>query len=132
VPVGSADTVAARITASDHHHVLGRSPELAHRRVARHAPVLQWQELHREVHAVEIAPRDRQIRGCSAPPESTTASNSARIFSGATVSTAQSVTPFRGGTCRRRHRYGTVTPSASILIDPAVDQPLLHLEIGIP
>src|SRR5258708_39941506 len=26
-----------------------------------HALVLQWQELHREVDAVEIAPRDRQV-----------------------------------------------------------------------
>src|SRR6266699_2630862 len=61
VPVGSADAVAARIPAPDHHHVLFARPELAHARVTRHALVLQWQKLHREVHAVEIAPRYRQV-----------------------------------------------------------------------
>src|SRR6266705_3083266 len=132
VPIGSADAVAARIPAADHHHVLAARPELAHARVARHALVLQWQELHREVHAVEIAPRDGQIP---------------RLLGAAGKHHGIEL----GDDFIRRHGFrrpvgdphswarladedtGTERhPFGFHLVDPAVDQPLLHLEIGYP
>src|SRR5712691_8599040 len=130
VPVGSADAVAARIPAAEHHHMLAARPEFAHPRVARHALVLQWQELHREVHAVEIAPRDGQFP---------------RLLGAAGKHHGIEL----GDDFLRRHRFrgpvGDPLSGARLadedtgtehhafrfhLIDPAVDQPLLHLEIG--
>src|SRR6185503_16712501 len=63
VAVGGADTVGAGVAAADDHHVLAARRELGHVAVTRHALVLQREEFHREVHAVQLAPRDRQVAG---------------------------------------------------------------------
>jgi hypothetical protein len=63
VAVGGADAVGAGVAAADDHHVLAGGPELRHAGIARHALVLQRQELHREVHAAQLAARDRQVPG---------------------------------------------------------------------
>ena len=58
-----ADAVAAGVAAADHDHVLagGEDRAVVEHVVARDAPVLLRQELHGEVHARELAARDRQI-----------------------------------------------------------------------
>ena len=61
VPVGGADAVGAGVAAADDDDVLA----VAHRSRTPLSPatrlVLQRQELHREVHAVELAPGHRQV-----------------------------------------------------------------------
>src|SRR5687767_1452137 len=59
--VRGADTVRAGVAAADDHHVLVRGPQVLHVLVARHALVLQRQEVHGEVHAVKLASGDRQV-----------------------------------------------------------------------
>ena len=63
LPEGGADAVRARVAAPDHHDVLvlGGDRDFLGDRVARHPPVLLRQEVHREVHSLQIAPLDRQI-----------------------------------------------------------------------
>src|SRR5882762_5367425 len=130
VPVGSTDAVAARIPAADHDHVLAARPELAHARIARHALVLQWQELHREVHAVEIAPWDRQIARLLCAAGKRHGVELGHHFLGregfggpiGDVFPGTSLADEDARTERHAFRFH--------LIDPAVDQPLLHLEIG--
>ena len=128
--VGGADAVRTRVAPADHHDVLVRRPEIRNALVTGDALVLQRQELHREVHAVEIAPGYRQV---------------ARLFGsarehhrlelrhqllrcngfGGPIGDAFSPTPLAdedAGAERHAFRFH--------LIDPAVDQPFFHLEIG--
>jgi hypothetical protein len=61
LPVGGADAVGAGIPAADHHHVLAGRVQLGHLGIAGDALVLQRQEVHRVVHALQLAPGDRQV-----------------------------------------------------------------------
>jgi hypothetical protein len=82
VAVAGAHAVAAGVAAADDDHVLAVGAQLALELVAGVDLVLLRQELHREVHAVELAARHRQVADCSEPPVSSTASNSACSCSG--------------------------------------------------
>jgi hypothetical protein len=59
--VRGADAVRAGVAAADDDHVPVRGPQVLDVLVARDALVLQRQEFHGEVHAREIAARDRQV-----------------------------------------------------------------------
>ena len=61
MPVGRADAIRAGITAADDHHMLAAGPELFDFAITRHPPVLQGKEIHREMHAIQLTARDRQI-----------------------------------------------------------------------
>src|SRR5205814_2359029 len=61
VTVARADAVAAGVAAADDDHVLAVGADLALDGAAGVDLVLLRQELHREVHAVEISPRYWQV-----------------------------------------------------------------------
>jgi len=63
--------------------------------------------------------------------ESTTASKSAINFSGAMVSVAQSATPFPARALPTKDTGTEHHAFSHHLVDPAVDQPLFHLEVGL-
>src|SRR5690606_16243571 len=65
--VAGADTVGAGVAAADHDHALAGREDLAGHLVDGDPLVLLGQELHREVHAVELAPRHGQVAGLLRP-----------------------------------------------------------------
>src|SRR6266705_2505689 len=132
VAVRGSDAVRARVASADHDDMFVGRPEVLHALVSRDAPVLQRQELHREIHAVELAPGQRQV---------------ARLLGSAGEHDCVEVGHHLPGGDGFRGQIGDALPGATIadedtgtehhafslhLIDPAVDQPLLHLEVGYP
>src|SRR6266516_4837204 len=132
VAVRGADAVRARVASADHDDMFVGRPEVLHALVSCDAPVLQRQELHREMHAVELAAGNRQV---------------ARLLGSAGEYDCVEVGLHLPGVAGVRGQIGDALPGAPLadedtgtehhafslhLIDPAVDQPLLHLEIGYP
>ena len=58
-----AQAIRARVATANDHHVLARRQDLQRirNRIAFAAPILLRQELHREVNALQLASRNRQI-----------------------------------------------------------------------
>ncbi len=83
VPVDGAQAVGAGVASADDDDTLVLGEELGVVRylVAGDAAVLQGQEVHREVDALQVPTGDRQVARAQAPPASTTASNSLSRFS---------------------------------------------------
>src|SRR5258708_1466159 len=113
----SADAVAARIAAADHDHMLARGHDLARDLVARDFLVLQRQEVHREVDAVQVAPRNREV---------------ARLFrsSGQCDRVELGQQPLGGNGHADMRAGANLHALRAHLLDTAVDEVLLHLEIG--
>ena len=100
----------------------------AHVLVAGDAPVLQRQEIHREVHAVELAPGHRQVaRRFGAAGEHH------RVVVGEQLLRIDRPRLAVAGADRRRADHVVHLELDALglhLLDAPVDQPLLHLEVG--
>jgi hypothetical protein len=117
---GRADAVRSGIAAADHHDMLavGEDRLVGPDWLAGHAPILLRQEVHREVHAREVAAGNRQV---------------ARRLGAAGK---RDGVILRVDKVRSAHRYadmGVVVEDDAFgrhLLDAPVDMALFHLEIG--
>ena len=61
LPVRGPHAVRPGVATADHHHVLAGGTQLVGQRVAGHHAILQRQELHGEMHTLQLTPRDGQV-----------------------------------------------------------------------
>src|SRR5882762_6184734 len=132
VAVRGADAVRARVAPADHDDMFVGRPEIPHALVPGDALVLQRQELHREVHAVELAPGYRQVaRLLGSASEHYCVEIGHQLLGGdgvgGPIGDALPRAPLADEDTGSEHHALSLH-----LVDPAVDQPLLHLEVGYP
>ena len=116
LPVAGAQAIGARIAAADDDHVFAGGQNLAFHGIAFAHLVLLRQKLHREVYALQLASRDIQI---------------ARLLRAARQQDGVELAPQVFHRNIPAHvRIGLeLHPFGAHLLQPPVDQVLLHLEI---
>ncbi|CAM5626735.1 hypothetical protein RLIN73S_07043 [Rhodanobacter lindaniclasticus] len=124
--VGGAHAIRAGVAATDHHHLLVGGAQLFRQHVAGHHAVLQWQEVHGEVHAIQLAPWQRQVaRGFGATGEH----HGIELL--AQLRRRQYGRAVRGiGRCADEDAGAERHTLGAHLLDAAVDMRFLQLEIG--
>ena len=128
--IAGAHAVAAGVAAADHDHVLAGSRDLALDLVTGHHLVLLRQELHREVHAVELASRRRQVAaGLGAAGQQHGVELRLQLlcrdrFLGVVGDQAAFGQRAHQHAGAKRHALG------AHLLDATIDVRLLHLEVG--
>ena len=118
--VDGAQAVGAGVAAADDDDVLvaGRDEFRVVDRVAGDPPVLAGQELHREVDALELAPFDRQVARLGRA-----AAEADRVELGRAARRAVTSTPTLVA-------WPEDDALGLHLLEPAVEEPLFHLEVG--
>ena len=117
LPVARAVAVATGVAATDHNHILAFGDDLGDDIVASVPFVLLRQELHRVVHALQLATRDRQVAAERGPA----GEHHGVVLSGELL---------RADVGADVHAAAKLHPLLTHLLDPPPDPPLLELEIG--